>query len=291
MKNLVVFSDHTASIAPILLNGLIREVEDRNDAQIVALVIVKHKETMHKMAKQSLLMSAARYAVIKAFNPEYKWNYQGDIEEIAKEHNIEVIKTGSINSDEFINKISKYGDMAAISFSCPYLMSDKLLDKFSYAVNYHNSILPSYRGVHSTAFSMYFREKETGYTFHKMSSEYDSGNIILQNRIPQYGYTREEVDILKSEMASNDIRVIVDAIINNENGVPQKPYGITYGYKEMKKFLSETADVKDAKRKIKLFGYIFRDDEMVTKIDDNGKTTRICYLPTWLYRKVKWIIG
>ncbi len=47
-------------------------------------------------------------------------------------------------------------------------------------VNYHNSLLPAYRGRNAEAWVIFNREKYTGITWHHMTPQVDSGDIIHQ---------------------------------------------------------------------------------------------------------------
>lgn len=55
-------------------------------------------------------------------------------------------------------------------------------------VNLHPSLLPNYRGTNSVAWALINGESETGYSYHRMTSDFDAGNILLQEKIPIYQY-------------------------------------------------------------------------------------------------------
>jgi len=50
-------------------------------------------------------------------------------------------------------------------------------------LNFHPGLLPKYKGVFSTFWSMYNEETYYGCTLHKINEEYDSGEIILSERL------------------------------------------------------------------------------------------------------------
>jgi methionyl-tRNA formyltransferase len=52
------------------------------------------------------------------------------------------------------------------------------------AVNLHPSLLPNYRGTNSVSWVIINGETETGFTFHRMDEKFDTGPILLQERIP-----------------------------------------------------------------------------------------------------------
>lgn len=51
-------------------------------------------------------------------------------------------------------------------------------------INLHPSLLPKYRGAFSGPWVIINGEKETGITYHVMTSEFDAGPILLQKSIP-----------------------------------------------------------------------------------------------------------
>jgi methionyl-tRNA formyltransferase len=51
-------------------------------------------------------------------------------------------------------------------------------------VNLHPSLLPLYRGTNSVAWVIVNGESETGFTFHRMDAKFDTGAILIQERLP-----------------------------------------------------------------------------------------------------------
>jgi amino acid adenylation domain-containing protein len=67
----------------------------------------------------------------------------------------------------------------------PHLISETILEKHqvSLALNYHDSLLPTYAGVQSTTWAIINQEKVHGVTWHQISSGIDEGDIVLQKVI------------------------------------------------------------------------------------------------------------
>jgi UDP-4-amino-4-deoxy-L-arabinose formyltransferase/UDP-glucuronic acid dehydrogenase (UDP-4-keto-hexauronic acid decarboxylating) len=72
----------------------------------------------------------------------------------------------------------------ALAFLYLQKFSPDLLAVFDHVVNYHNGLLPQYRGVKTTAWSVYHGESSTGFTFHYMNHEFDQGPILIQGSVP-----------------------------------------------------------------------------------------------------------
>ncbi|WP_373036543.1 formyltransferase family protein [Sulfurimonas sp.] len=58
------------------------------------------------------------------------------------------------------------------------------LDKGTYNINIHPSLLPSYKGPTPTNWIIHNKEKECGISAHFVSEEVDSGDIIYQESFP-----------------------------------------------------------------------------------------------------------
>ena len=51
-------------------------------------------------------------------------------------------------------------------------------------INYHDSWLPKYAGLHATSWALIQGERQHGVTWHKMTAEIDAGNILKQTVVP-----------------------------------------------------------------------------------------------------------
>lgn len=73
------------------------------------------------------------------------------------------------------------------------------------AVNLHPSLLPQYKGAFSAPWVIFNGEKQTGITYHYMTSEIDAGDIILQKKI----------DISENETAYSLYYRLIDEGVEN----------------------------------------------------------------------------
>lgn len=77
-------------------------------------------------------------------------------------------------------------------------------------INIHPSLLPAFKGLRAQKQALEAGAKETGCTVHFVTSELDSGPIILQNRIPILPNDTEES--LSSRLLEVEHRTYVDAL-------------------------------------------------------------------------------
>lgn len=64
---------------------------------------------------------------------------------------------------------------------CDKRIADDLLAGGEW-VNFHNSLLPVHAGVSAVGWTL-LQQTEAGWTFHRMTSEFDSGEILMQGRV------------------------------------------------------------------------------------------------------------
>jgi len=81
----------------------------------------------------------------------------------------------------FINEAK--GDLL-LSINYLFLVEEDLIEKFKYPINFHGSLLPKYRGRTPHVWSIINNEIETGVTAHFIDIGCDTGDVILQKRIP-----------------------------------------------------------------------------------------------------------
>ncbi|HJX30679.1 MAG TPA: formyltransferase family protein [Thermodesulfobacteriota bacterium] len=115
----------------------------------------------------------------------------------------------------------------ALSFYCLQKFSPNLREVFSHAINYHNGLLPGYRGLKATAWSVYQGDKETGFMFHRMSKELDEGPILVQGAVPvSPDSSTVDLDLEKViAAATNYIPHVLRMVVDGYPGEPQSGKG------------------------------------------------------------------
>lgn len=98
------------------------------------------------------------------------------------------------------------------------------------AINYHDSILPSYGGVNSTSWAIYNKELVHGVTWHLISSDIDGGDILKQTSFPIN--SKETALSLNLKCSSEGVKLF-DSLLNDFESnslmpVKQNSKGRTY---------------------------------------------------------------
>lgn len=114
-----------------------------------------------------------------------------------------------------------------ISASYKYIFKEPIFKiKELNMINLHPGILPNYRGWFSLPWSIFNGEEYSGYTFHLIDADIDTGNIIYQEKIPILK-TSTAFD-LHFKMMNKAIEKLEYIIDGNWLSMPQKKGGIYY---------------------------------------------------------------
>lgn len=66
-----------------------------------------------------------------------------------------------------------------------FIFPKSVLDKENiFVINFHNALLPNYRGRNAASWAIYYNEKESGPTWHIATSGVDEGGILYQKKCP-----------------------------------------------------------------------------------------------------------
>jgi hypothetical protein len=280
---IVIFGDLNNIISRILFWQMMKLSKEKN------IEIKKFYDTSKK--KESLLKNIISFIFIKIFNPinhNFFFNNTGIF--IKSFSNITVQNVPNINEKKFVENLYLCKYDYAFSFCCNQIFKKKTLKCFKKAVNYHSSILPYYRGLNSTLWSIFFREKYTGYTFHYINSKIDNGKIIIKDKFKiDYKSSYKKIEILKTILAKNSLRKVLNLVFKNYKGNTPSKKGSYYGKKDIRKITTyrEIKNLKLIKKVIDIWGGIIfiknNKKFYITKINDYGHISRISYYPVFIF--------
>jgi methionyl-tRNA formyltransferase len=151
------------------------------------------EKSFEKLAKQGWI------AVLIV--PEIEdWRSEGVLS-IASKYNIKV--------EQRISEMKKYSYDIVVCSNYPKLIPEKWL-KNKIGINCHWSLLPKYRGMHSTAWALINGEKNIGQSLHFMEGGFDTGDIIVQS----YVEVKDEMQITDiflalSELEANNLFMVI----------------------------------------------------------------------------------
>ena len=145
--------------------------------------------------------------------------------ESARQFDIPVIPyENSLKDEEFLEKIrSLQMDLAVVCSYCKRFPKEFLETTKCGFVNVHPALLPKYRGGNPYSHVILNGEKETGVTLHFMDENFDTGDIIIQKKIPvckdeTMGTLFNRLNYLSADMLIE----LLTQFEENEN-LPRKP--------------------------------------------------------------------
>jgi len=138
---------------------------------------------------------------------------------VAKKYGVPVHEYPDVNSEEFLAMLDAAGVQFIVSISGTQLYRKKLRAQCSHGiVNCHGALLPKYRGLMPSFWTLANNENEGGSTVHFVDAKLDNGPIIVQKR-----YMIHDRDSLEDVMArSKDLaaEAIIEAVRLVEAGDP-----------------------------------------------------------------------
>ncbi len=104
---------------------------------------------------------------------------------LAQEENIPVFQPEKLNTSETYEALKNMGADAYVVVAYGQILSKEILELPPFgAVNVHASLLPKYRGAAPIHWAVINGEKETGITTMQMDEGLDTGDMLLQQRVP-----------------------------------------------------------------------------------------------------------
>lgn len=259
-KNLIVFGNSSSFITNILFEGTLKSLGDFNEIDKVVFI-----DASTRVRRLGSLLKHLYYLISYGIDSIYidKKDFKSKILEKCREYNIPFIVplNYDINTSWLRKKIKEFQPAIAILIGCPQIMQKELIACFDRIINYHNSILPKYRGIYATHWARYFHEPTTGYSFHIVNENIDDGNIIFQSSFKDNNQISVlDMDIIKAQDAALNINIAIDALLKNKAGQPQFDVGSYFGKKELRNIITindtTVLDYREIKRRIDIFSLV-----------------------------------
>jgi len=88
------------------------------------------------------------------------------------------------NEDLIIRTIKAFNPDLIVLAGYMRILSSEFVESFDTIINVHPSLLPKFKGAHAVEQALESGDTETGVTVHYVTDELDSGEIILQSKVP-----------------------------------------------------------------------------------------------------------
>lgn len=109
---------------------------------------------------------------------------QSDVKKFAEEKALRILQPTNLKSESFINELRN------LNADLQVVVAFRMLPEIVWnmppmgTINLHGSLLPQYRGAAPINHAIINGETETGVTTFKLKHDIDTGNILLQEKIP-----------------------------------------------------------------------------------------------------------
>lgn len=286
-------------ISSVLLESLIAVTRERTDISIGCVV---ESVPMRSVQRLRSRCASVEQWVKRSLNPDKQFRSYTPLKQLAEQHGIPVLnkKGGRIDMPDMLALLTAHANII-FSVANHQILSAALLARFAYGVNYHNSLLPRYRGIGATSLSLYHQQTHTGFTFHILTEGLDAGNVLIQDAVPvdrrEGWYAHEWKKVL---LAATRVPELLTLITSRSAGTPQHGEASSYSCKALKRFATiddaRALSVAEIERRIRAFGGVYLHGRYVTavKSDSSGirvrdghiRIVRIADAPPWLWRIV-----
>lgn len=307
MNRILIVTNSYSSFAPKLIESFLSVLKNDRDTSVVAVADAGSWDVSRVVRRH------VTWAAIRFFNSKEttaRPGRPGKIRKLCRKFDVPFIHVPGtrLNHPEFLRRIRD--EMQAnlvISIDCTQVFSLKLLSAFEMAVNYHNGILPAYRGLRATEWALYRGESRVGFSFHLMTEFLDDGNILVSDSIPVDKVVHvHELEERKTACAAGYCAQIIEKMKVRDPGIPQSG---DVGYYSRKMFMNirmignpSTLTWSELEKRIRYFGPVtlkINDQKLPVSsvVMDNGDSpfhfttldgvsamaTRFFYLPFPVY--------
>src|SRR5271165_2064100 len=184
---LLLFVDPQLASSMTLLAASLKTAAAREDIEISAIVDTAREPPPPLRLARALAGSGLRAAcnINTAAEPTVPPLF-ATCASLARRRRIPVLapRERGVNDPSFVEAIQRLEPDAAIVLMVAQIFGPSLLAACSAPINYHNGLLPQYRGVAATGWSIYEGAPRSGFSFHQMIEAVDRGPILLQGSVP-----------------------------------------------------------------------------------------------------------
>lgn len=176
-----------------------------------------------------------------------------DFKDFVLARGLNFIEYDSLKDEKFLETIRDLNADIAVVSSFNYKITKALLDCVKDGfINIHPSLLPDYRGKNPYSSVIINDEKQTGVTLHFMDEEFDTGDIIIQEKMPIHsretmGTLFNRLNFLGFEMVLRTLKKYEVAAIPRRKQ-PVKPTIEAGSFTERELFIDFNKPVLDIER-------------------------------------------
>ncbi len=246
---LLLFADPRSATSTVLLGAALR-ARRRTGVEVVGIVDAANRPTRRTQLPRALLARLAR----RVSEPRGRFldlNRQPllvTVGALARRHRVSVVTPPArdVNDPAFVQRVGReLRPDGALALVVAQIFEPPLLAACGAPANYHNGLLPAYRGVAATAWSVYHGAPRSGFSYHRMSERVDQGPVLVQGAVDvQPDATVATVEEAKTRVAARSMDAALDLLVEGHPGAPQEGESSTFTRADM----TAVRDVGDPSR-------------------------------------------
>ena len=206
----------------------------------------------HKCEGAQAYAGGKGYLCLNGETPPYDWNCDSDVKKYALSVGLPVLQPEKLKDEAFIEELRSYqADLQIV-------VAFRMLPEVVWAMprlgtfNLHASLLPQYRGAAPINWAVMNGDKETGATTFMLKHEIDTGNMILQERIPigedeNVGSVHDRLMAMGTGLVTRTVDLIIDCE-NKGIEVPTTPQPEIAEMRPAPKIFKEDCEIKFAEK-------------------------------------------
>lgn len=151
---------------------------------------------------------------------------------LARLHRVPVVRSSGarLNDPVFVERVrAELRPDGTLALMVGDIFEPPLLAACRAPANYHNGLLPAYRGIGATGWSLYEGARRSGFSYHRMTEQVDAGPLLAQGAIEVADEASgAAVERAKTELAAAAMPEALDRLVEGDPGDPQQGPSSTY---------------------------------------------------------------
>jgi methionyl-tRNA formyltransferase len=247
-----------------MLVATLQESAERDDIEVAAVIDAGTEQRSPFRIPSEL----ARWGIRSTFNPRTVADRArrpliSSSRSVARRARTPVLVPGqrSVNDPAFVETVRSLAPDATVALMVGQIFRAPLLDACRRPINYHDGLLPHYRGVAATGWSIYRGERESGFTFHRMVERVDRGPIVVQGAVEVAPHEDSaQVEFAKTQQARRALNGLFDRLAATDGEVEQSGSGSSFSRAELRAIreVEEPQALTEAelRRRVRSFGAV-----------------------------------
>jgi methionyl-tRNA formyltransferase len=235
---LLLFADPDFASSMRMLVATLQGAAERDDVEIAAIV----DAGTEPRSPVRLPSELAGWGIRTAFNLETVTDRArrpllSSFQSIGARWRTPVLVPGerSVNDPSFVETVRKLAPDATLALMVGQIFRAPLLEACRQPINYHDGLLPHYRGVAASGWSIYRGEEQSGFTFHQMVERVDRGPIVAQGLV-QVSADEDcvQLEYAKTQQARRELDGLFDRLAAMDCLIEQSESGSYFSRAELR---------------------------------------------------------